>query len=200
MIETINHGVSEKVRHLRSLAIIGDCIDMIPYTSEYDSEVVRLRSIHEARYYMNLSKAPCENDQITWREGYESRSDDVMWIIRNKSGVVCGTNRIYDISKDFCEKGSLIVDPVHARTAPITLESELIVIKTAFDEFDVRGVITHVRPDNLKMNSINDRFGFVRDGEVDIRGENYHRYILSRKSWNPEPFQAILSQWAKRFI
>ena len=199
MVEEIDQAIPNKVRHQRNAIVIGDCIDMIPYVAAYDADVVRLRNIPEVRHFMNLTEPANTESQSNWRAGYESRENDIMWIIKDKSGRVCGTNRIYNISKEFCEKGSLIADPILARTAPITLESEVIAITTAFDKFNVLAIITHVRPDNAKMNSINDRFGFFKDGEVDIRGEKYYRYTLPRSSWNPLKFKAILSQWAKRF-
>jgi RimJ/RimL family protein N-acetyltransferase len=200
MIAKIDQSISDKVHRLRNTVIIGSFIDMVPYTSEYDSEVVRLRSLEEVRYFMKLSEAPSVKAQVTWRSYYECRSDDIMWIMKDKLGRVCGTNRLYNISKYFCEKGSLVTDPTLTRTVPATLESEFIVINRAFDDFNIDAVVTHVRPDNVKMNSINNRFGFVRDGSVDIRGQEFFRYFLERKAWNPDPLKKVLDHWAKRFL
>ena len=63
MDKPIDTGIQDKVRSYRSTVIIGDCIDMIPYSSEHDPDVVRLRNLEEVRYFMNLPDASSVSTQ-----------------------------------------------------------------------------------------------------------------------------------------
>lgn len=199
MVTQIDQGVPDNVRRQRNAVIIGDCIDMIPYGAAYDTEVVRLRNLPEVRYFMNLAEPANIEDQSIWRAGYESRENDVMWLLRDKSGRFCGTNRLYEINKSSAEKGSQIVDPQFARSVPAALESEVRIINIAFNVFNVHEVVATIREDNDKVKSMNTRLGFITDGDLEIRGIKYLRYVLPRRSWDPLPFKTILSHWAKRF-
>lgn len=199
MIAPSEAHIADLVRKLRNSVIIGDCIDMVPYGEQHDSEVVRLRNLPDVRYFLNLSEPANVEGQASWRMGYEKRDDDIMWLLRDKSGRFCGTNRLYDINKDAAEKGSQIVDPDFARLLPAALESEVRIIEIAFKILKVPSVIATIREDNEKVKSMNNRFGFAPDGRDDIRGIQYLRYKLQKSDWKPEPFRVILAQWAKRF-
>ena len=172
---------------------------MLPYGSEHDSAVVRLRSLPNVRYFMNLIEEPTLASQAAWRHGYAGRADDVMWIIYDKSGRICGTNRLYNINPESAEKGSQIVEPEVARIVPAALESEVIAIATAFNTFAVEKVIAEIREDNTQVKSMNERFGFVPESEREIRGVRFMKYVLTREAWNPAPLQAILDHWARRY-
>lgn len=198
MILSTHKGVADKVCYYRSTVITGDCIDMVPYEALYDSEVVRLRNLSEARYFLNLSEPATRESQSIWRLGYEGRKGDIMWLIRDKSGRLCGTNRLYDINEVSAEKGSQIVDRNFARLVPAALESEIRIIDIAFDVFNVREVVATIRADNEKVKSMNNRLGFIEGGSLEISGIKYFRYVLPRGSWNPDPFKKVLAHWAKR--
>ena len=122
-----------------------------------------------------------------------------MWIIYDKSGRICGTNRLYNINPESAEKGSQIVEPEVARIVPAALESEVIAIATAFNTFAVEKVIAEIREDNTQVKSMNERFGFVPESEREIRGVRFMKYVLTREAWNPAPLQAILDHWARRY-
>lgn len=191
--------IPDMVHCHRSQTIFGDCIDMVPYNATHDAEVVRLRNITEVRYFLHLAKPANLDGQSLWRVGYEDRHDDIMWLLRDKSGCFCGTNRLYNINNKSAEKGSQIVDPNFARVLPAALESEVRIIDMAFKVFGVQEVIATIRQDNERVKSMNVRLGFIRDRELNIRGVEYWRYVLPRRSWNPNPFKAILAQWSRRF-
>ncbi len=191
--------IADRVQALRQDVIVGDCIDMLPYRPEHDAEVVRLRNLPNVRYFLHLADEATVEGQAAWRSGYEARTDDVMWLIRDKSGRICGTNRLYDINGRTAEKGSQIVEPEIARVVPAALESEVRIIETAFNTFGVDHVVAMIREDNTQVHSMNERFGFVRDSEAEIRGVRYLRFLLPRERWNPAPLQAILKHWAKRY-
>lgn len=191
-------SIAAAVNALRRSTIVGKCIDLDPYADVGDIEVVRLRSLPKVRYAMNLTDTPSLAMQAGWRAAYEGRSNDVMWIIRTKSGVVCGTNRVYDISPSVAEKGSLIVDTALAGGAPAALEAEVIVLNTAFQTFGVDRVITHVRNENTPMRSINCRFGFTWEADVIVRGVTFGRYVLNRRDWQPQPFEQLIARFSGR--
>lgn len=186
------------VKSLRDTTIEGKCINLDPYTDIRDLDVVRLRSLPNTRYAMNLLDAPSLAMQAAWRAAYESRPNDVMWIIRTKAGAVCGTNRLYDISHSVAEKGSLIVDTALAGGAPAALEAEVIVLNAAFQTFGVDRVITHVRNENTPMRSINCRFGFTWEADVTVRGVTFGRYVLNRRDWHPQPFEQLIARFSSR--
>jgi RimJ/RimL family protein N-acetyltransferase len=191
--------IAERVRRLRESVIIGDCIDMLPYRPEHDAEVVRLRDLPNVRYFLHLTEAPTEAGQAAWRAGYEARGDDVMWLIRDKTGRICGTNRLYDINPVSAEKGSQIVEPDVARVVPAALESEVTIIDLAFGTFNADRVVAQIREDNTQVQSMNTRFGFVQVGATEIRGVPYGTWHLTRAAWNPAPLRAILKHWARRY-
>ena len=199
MISLSAAEIADRVRLLRKGTIVGSCIDMLPYGAEYDAEVVRLRSLSNVRYFMNLIDEPTLAGQAVWREGYARRNDDVMWLIRDKSGRICGTNRLYDISALTGEKGSLIVDPEVARLSRrVRIRSD-----------DYRDCLHHVqhredhhtRPRGQHSNEINERAVRIRSESVtEIRGVKYERSFLTRETWNPSSFCAILEHWARRYV
>lgn len=192
-------AIAETIMNLRGKTIIGRCIDMVPYAAEHDEEVVQLRALPNVRYFMNLIDEPSHAGQAAWREGYERRFDDIMWVIHDKFGRACGTNRLYEITDETAEKGSLIVHPDVSRILPAALESEVTVIDTAFNLFEVKRVITQNREDNTNMISMNEKLGFLLRGESTIRGAKYLQYELSRDAWNPAPFRTVIDHWARRF-
>jgi len=191
-------SIAAAVNALRRSTIVGKCIDLDPYADVGDIEVVRLRSLPKVRYAMNLTDTPSLAMQAGWRAAYEGRSNDVMWIIRTKSGVVCGTNRVYDISPSVAEKGSLIVDTARTGGAPAALEAEVTVLNTAFQILGVDRVITHVRHENATMRTINSRFGFAWEADFSIRGVTFGRYVLDRRDWRPEPFEELVARFSSR--
>lgn len=191
--------IADRVHKLRQNTVIGSCIDLEPYAAAFDSAVVDLRSHPDARYNMQIADPPTLAGQATWRRAYDDRSNDVMWVIRDKSGAVCGTNRLYDIDERIAEKGSLIIKPEIARIVPAALESDLRIIDTAFQLFDVEKIITRVRINNVPMKSMNSRFGFVPERTIDIRGAEYEISALHRDEWDSTALHTIIQHWARRY-
>lgn len=190
--------MSDVVAQLRSKVIIGSCIDFIPYSSEYASDIVRLRNLPDVQYFLNQSEKSTLEAQLAWSESYSQKKNDIFWILKNKSGRVVGCNRLYDINKLSAEKGSLIVDPEYARSMPIALEADVRVIKIAFSELNLYELVTAVRLENSKMLSINSRFGFSEIDKESIRGVAYSRSQLLRDSFDPLKFETIINHWSKR--
>lgn len=186
------------VAHLRSQVYFGGCIDLVPYTSNYAADIVRLRNLPEVRYFLNQKEESTLESQLAWSKGYGLRSNDVFWVVRSKSGDIIGCNRLYNISNNQLEKGSLIVDPNYARTQPIALETDLFLMKIAFSRFYIDKIVTTVRSENLKTRSMNQRFGFTEVGPEKIRGVTYIQCQLLREVFEPAPFETILNYWSKR--
>ena len=193
-------AISGYVERLRREPIVGHCYDLVPYSAQHDEQVVALRRLPNVRHFMNLIDEPTLDSQRSWRLGYEQRNNDVMWVICDKSGQVCGTNRLYDITPSSAEKGSLIVDPDLARGGPSALEAEIQIINLAFGVLLVDFMITTVKAGNTNMISMNKRFGFSYLNDLEIRGEVFSQYKLFRESWNPEPYEATLRHWSRRLL
>lgn len=199
MTHPTNSDIVGLVEQLRNDVIVGDCIDMLPYRAEHDADVVDLRSLPDVRYSMNIDEPPSLPAQAAWRTSYRDRRDDITWLLRDKRGTICGTNRLYNINSATAEKGSQIVHPDIAPAVPAALESDVRIIEAAFTLFNVHRVVTHIREDNSHVKSMNLRFGFVPKAELNIRGVKYLRFELTHDAWDPEPFLTILQHWARRY-
>lgn len=186
------------VQHFRRVPVRGDYIDLLPYAPAHSNAVVRLRNLPEVRYFLNQDFESTLESQQAWAEDYFKRSNDIFWVLQDKLGMVVGCNRLYDISADVLEKGSLIVDPKFSRASPIALEADLRVLRVAFFEIGVEAVITRTRDDNIKMRSMNARFGFKEISRTDVRGVEFPIYSLRKHEFCPDAFESILSHWRRR--
>jgi len=191
-------GIASQVEKFRRISIQGACIDLVPYVPDYALTVVRLRNLPDVRYFLNQEIESTLDLQETWYENYAKRDDDIFWVLKDKSGIVVGCNRIYDMYPKVLEKGSLIVDPDFGRSLPIALEADLLALQFAFFEIGVGTVITRTRDDNIKMQSINSRFGFKETGQEILRGVPYLVYSLTKEDFSPEPFESIIKHWSRR--
>jgi RimJ/RimL family protein N-acetyltransferase len=191
-------SVESVVGRLRGGAIVGSCIDLLPYEAADAAAVVRLRNITEVRYFLNQEQASTLDSQLAWTSAYLQRRNDIFWILKDKTGQVVGCNRLYDISADVLEKGSLIVDQEFARGLPIALEADLLALRCAFADFGVGHVLTRTRYDNVKMQSMNLRLGFREIGSEMLRGVQYTVHRLDKADFRPGPFENIVNHWSKR--
>lgn len=186
------------ISYYRTVAIPGRMVDLVPYAAEHHQHVVELRNLPAVRQFMNLDSDATLSTQQRWYGSYQKRSDDLYWVIVAKSRQVVGTNRIYDITGDQLEKGSLIIDPDAARLGPFALEAELLLIRFVFDVLTIPRIITAIATDNVKMLSINARFGFKPVGQRVVRGKEFLVFELRRYDFNPRPLESVVDHWSKR--
>lgn len=186
------------VEYYRRQAIQGACVDLVPYGPEHAEAVVRLRNLPDVRYFLNQTFESTPETQAMWYQGYMARTNDIFWILKDKSGQVVGCNRLYQISATQVEKGSLIVNPDFGRASPIALEADLRALQVAFDHLGVSVTITRTREDNVKMQSMNARFGFKQAGLDHLLGVPYPIFSLARVDFQPTAFESILEYWSNR--
>ena len=191
-------SIQDRIHALRRQGIRGKCIDFIPYTAEFASDVVRLRKLPEARHFMSQAAPSTLSTQSAWHQGYLERSNDLFWLMLDKGGAVLGCNLLYDISSEVAEKGSLIVDQQSARTAPVALEGDLLILKFAFEELGLRHVITTVRQDNAKVLSMNERLGFMPVASKSVGGVSYNVLTPERARFEPGRFDQVVDYWSTR--
>lgn len=192
--------VSSELLALREEPIEGTVVDLLPYSARHHEVVVAMRNEQRASYFLHQPEPLTLEKQALWFAGYLSRTDDLQWVIANKSGTVVGATALYGIASDRsrAEKGRLVVNDAMSREAPYVLEAELLLLDTAFSRLAIKHIDTCVRHDNSTMQSINARFGFVRSGEHDIRGVVYFDYVLNTDDYRPDAMRETLRAWVGR--
>lgn len=191
-------GRESLVAHYRATPIVGACVTLLPYGPAHAEAVVRLRNLPEVRYFLNQGAPSTMATQAAWAQGYRSRQDDLFWVLVDRAGAVVGCNRLYDIGREHAEKGSQIVDPLHARIGPFALEADLLAIRLAFEVFGVSAVLARVRQDNDKVLSMNRRMGFAPVA-TELRNEVPFTVLrLDRAAFQPAPLDRLVEYWSQR--
>ena len=190
--------VEEIVAEYRQKDLTGKIVDMSPVTEKDLVDIIRMRNDPKMMYYLNQPMEITLDSQKAWFEKYRERMDDLYWTIKDKNGMVVGTNRLYDITADKCVQGSLMVDTRYSRTAPYAAEAIMLSLDFAFDVLGVETIVNEDRYDNKNMNSLSRRFGFQFLRETDIRGVNYNYYELQKGTYKRDEIEEILNLWLSR--
>jgi RimJ/RimL family protein N-acetyltransferase len=178
--------------------LIGHIVDLIPLAPAHDEAIVALRNSPHARLFFDSTELDTVASHRQFYTDYLAKTDDVYWVVARKNGTIVGANALYNITAQGGEKGRQIVDETAARTAPIALEAELLLLDHAFHALKLPYVTALVRPDNLTVHSFNLRLGFQPLGNETLRGRDYTRYILSAADYNPTPHRPLIAYWAGR--
>lgn len=185
---------------MHNVLLEGEIVRLRPYRQSDREKVIELRNTARGQYFLNQGFISTIETQIEWEKGYFSRDNDYYWIIECKETLeTIGTTALYDLCEESVEKGRLIVDEVKSLRKPYVLEAELLIIKYAFEELGVSRIITRTKLDNVKMKSINTRFGFNKTGECVINQEVYEIFELA--NYNQEFFKkydAIIKKWSRK--
>lgn len=190
--------IAKNVAEYRHKDLVGKIVDLSPVTEEDLPSIVRMRNAPKMMYYLNQPQEITLDSQKSWFQKYLQRTDDLYWTIKDKSGLVVGTNRLYDITSDKCDQGSLMVDTAYSRTAPFAVEAIMLSLDFAFDVLGVKTIINEDRHDNKNMNSLSKRFGFQFLRETDIRGVVYNYYELQHENYQKAEVEEVLRLWAER--
>ena len=190
--------VEEIVAEYRQKDLTGKIVDMSPVTEKDLVDIIRMRNDPKMMYYLNQPMEITLDSQKAWFEKYRERMDDLYWTIKDKDGLVVGTNRLYDITADKCVQGSLMVDTRYSRTAPYAAEAIMLSLDFAFDVLGVQTIVNEDRHDNKNMNSLSRRFGFQFLLETDIRGVAYNYYELQKETYMRDAVMEVLDLWASR--
>lgn len=190
--------IEEIVAEYRQKDLIGKIVDLSPVAEKDLVDIIRMRNDPKMMYYLNQPMEITLDSQKAWYEKYKERTDDLYWTIKDKDGLVVGTNRLYDITADKCDQGSLMVDTRYSRTAPYAAEAIMLSLDFAFETLGVQTVVNEDRHDNKNMNSLSRRFGFQFLRETDIRGVTYNYYELQRNTYKREEIEEILNIWLSR--
>lgn len=189
------------ISRYRAEPLKGAVITMTPCTLDDAADLVRMRNSERARFALTQTSLLTLDTQQQFFQNYFARNNDLYWMIRDPSGRSVGANALYDIDRDgrTAEKGRLVVEEASGLGGPYTLESDLLLLRFAFEVLQLERIITIVRPENQKMSSMNARLGFVRCGEREVRGVMYQEFSLERGRFEPGPLEAIVSHWRQRF-
>lgn len=188
----------EIVKLYRERIIEGKCLDLIPLGVQMLGRIVELRNQERSLYgFYQTSKLTLE-DQTKWFSSYMERSDDLYWGIFSKSGEMVGATRLYEITEHTCDQGSFVLDENRGLEAPYALESMLLVLRFAFEKLCVEVVVNDDRAGNKMMNSITKRVGFALVKDIEIRGELFHHYELTKGNFREQMLETLLSRWMSR--
>ncbi len=190
--------IKDIVTEYRNKDITGSVINLSPLNDSDLANVVRMRNHPKMMYYFNQAQKITLDSQIDWYMKYIQRDDDLYWVIKDKSGHVIGTNRLYAITQERCEQGSLMIDYTYAMGAPYAAEAILLSLNFAFDKLGVHIVVNENRHDNKNMNSITKRFGFKFIRENNIRGIIYNYYELYPENYKKNDIEELIQLWMSR--
>lgn len=194
-----NQEYIEKIVTLyRNQKITGKFVDLIPLTENDLSDVVRLRNHPKMMYSFNQNYQLTLDMQKSWFVKYLGRTNDLYWKICSKDGGFLGTNRIYDITPEIADQGSIMVDPDNSMNGPVAAEGMLLSLVFAFDIIGVSRIINDDREENKKMNSLSKHFGFEYLYDIDIRGVKFRHYELEKDNFRRENVQKIIDLWVSR--
>lgn len=198
----MSYRLDSIVKEYREKKIVGQFVDLIPFTMNDANNVMEIRNRERNRYYLNQSESITLERQMKWYEDYLLRYDDIYWCIYNKDDRFIGTVRVYDIDekKNMCEQGSLIIDENVAREAPYAVEVELLSIDFIFNTLKMESVINKDKADNKVMNSLTRKLGFRCIKDILIDGANYKYYLLRKEDYmrKREAFDRAINNWTKR--
>lgn len=190
--------IEEIITRYREKDLPGKIVDLSPVMEKDLSSIVRMRNDPKMMYYLNQPQKITLESQKAWYGKYNERTNDLYWTIKDKNGLVIGTNRIYDITEDKCVQGSLMIDTQYSRTAPFAVEGILLSLDFAFDILGVKTIVNEDRHDNKNMNSLSRRFGFQFLRETDIRGVAYNYYELQPDTYKRDTVMEVLDLWLSR--
>lgn len=190
--------IKEIIMDYRKKDLMGKIIDLSPVIKDDLSNIVRMRNDPKMMYFLNQPQKLTLESQMAWYDNYEKRTNDLYWSIKDKNGLLVGTNRLYEITKTKCVQGSLIIDSQYSRTAPFAIEAILLSLDFAFNTLGVQTIINEDRHDNKNMNSLSRRFGFQFLKKTDIRGITYNYYELQEKHYNREAIIEVINLWLNR--
>ena len=193
-----DNGFICKINHYRKNIISGKCIDLIPYSTQYAEYVVGLRNIPSSRFFLNQQFTSTLATQQCWYDNYLKTDNDIFWVICDKTGRTVGINRLYDITHEGAQKGSLIVEEQFSKVLPIALEADLLLIKLAFYKLNLNYITTIVRNENPKMISMNSRIGFQKTDSMYVREVEYGCYKLDKCNFIPTKLESIVNHWGAR--
>jgi RimJ/RimL family protein N-acetyltransferase len=200
MSDAAAHSLATLVESLRNCALVGTVVDLVPYGPEHHEALIALRNDPRASYFLHQPAPLTYDGQARWFAAYQERRDDLQWAILRKDGTLIGGTALYGIAADRsrAEKGRLVVDDTVAREAPFAVDAELLLLDCAFTHFGLARIDTCVRHDNVVMQQLNARLGFLRTGSHDIRGVEYHDFALTPEQYRPESLRALLATWGRR--
>lgn len=198
----MSKDIAEIIKEYREKRIEGKIIDLVPFSLDDSSNVVRIRNKEKIKYFLNQTYELSIESQERWYKDYLTRNNDIYWSIYNKKKDFIGTIRIYDIDKDedICVQGSFIIDEEQAEGAPYALEAEILSLDFVFNQLEIHKVINEDRADNKVMNNLTKKLGFEFEKNTEINNIAYKYYVLKPEAYkrNRDKFQAIIDYWMCR--
>lgn len=195
-------NIKDIVKEYRNKTIEGVCINLVPINESHFERIVNLRNKDRNVHSFNQTKKLTIDDQKNWYEAYLKRDDDIYWAIFNKSGILIGAIRVYDIKpkEDICEQGSFMIDEDYADEAPYAIEAMLMSYDFIFNVLKVNHAINQDREDNKVMNSLSKKLGFEFVKTKYINGVPYNYLILKKETYEQKraKFAMIIDYWRDR--
>lgn len=189
-----------RIADYRARTVSGALIDMVPMQPQHTEAVLALRNADDVRFNLAQTTVLTADQHDGWYRGYLSRNDDIAWMIKRSGGDIIGTIALYAIDPDgkTAEKGRQVVDARARMQGPFTVESELMVLRIAFEALAMERVLATIRPENVKVISMHQRIGFRYSRAIELRATPYGEYALERRDFNPAPLEKLLQHWTDR--
>lgn len=183
--------------------IEGVCLILHPLALEDSAEIARLRNISKNKYFFNQKFDVTVDSQREWIKHYLEKCDDIYWgICRKSDNRIVGTIRLYNIDfiSGICEEGSYLIDEDYSVEAPYAIESKIMALDIAFDEFGIKCIINKNRFDNDVINRLDDKLGFGEYEDEEIGGIKYQKRVLTINDYRRKrkKLYSIVDYWRIR--
>lgn len=190
------------VKEYKEKVLLGQCLDLVPLSTEDSDKIVALRNKDKNRYNLNQDYVLTKENQDAWYQQYKDRTDDLYWCIFEKDGRFLGTIRLYEIDENnkTCRQGSFIIDDEYSKEGPYALEAIIRTLDLAFGTLALEKVYNDDRADNKVMNNLSKKFGFVFEKEILVKEVPYNLYSVTEEQYQKkrEKIQALIDYWATR--
>ena len=195
----MNNKKVEILKKLNNQKIEGKIINLVPCQEKHLEFITNLRNKPNIKYFLSQKFDITVDMQIKWYQGYSKRINDLYYIIQDKNGKYLGTSSLYNIDFELntAEKGRKIVDEKYVLGKPIALESDILILDLAFKKLELSSLFSIVKKDNIKVISMNERYGFYQTGEKIIRNESYLIFQLNRNDAYKK-YLKIIEHWSKK--
>jgi RimJ/RimL family protein N-acetyltransferase len=198
-----NMEAIQKIKEIKSRKIIiGENIDLFPYSTEFIDDIIRLRNQEEARYFLAQKFSLTREQQLSWMQNYELTDTEVGFVIKDKKGTCMGLMFLYDYKAESntIELGRLVFDLQKTKGGPYFLEGMLVIMDLAFEVIEVDKIVAAIKKDNTQTIKFARKLGFMPVGECVIRNEEYVSLEVPPGNRDYKDHYRVVQAWKHKTI
>lgn len=184
--------VAELVREYKGKCIEGDEYNLVPVDEMTLPHIVMIRNQEENRKNLSSSKINLD-DQKKWYAAYESRDNDLYWLVTNKEGQIQATIRLNDITETDAEIGSLVLNQNSKEKIKCFERSVRMAAEVAFYGLKLKRIWATVPVNNIFIHKLDYRIGFELKGQKEIRDSIYDLLEISAEKffWKTDVYELL---------